>query len=141
MDIYDIFIYICTNFNYFIIVMNKNKFEEAIDQCDYSSDWYEYRCNLAFIVERFIQTKECEWYHIYEKDMDDTKFRAIAFYIYDSLYVWVDTIVNGKLESSQLDKPYNDWEATVLYCNVENAPQFSSLLFQWIDKGEIKQLC
>lgn len=121
--------------------MNKNKFEEAIDQCDYSSDWYEYRCNLAFIVERFIQTKECEWYHIYEKDMDDTKFRAIAFYIYDSLYVWVDTIVNGKLESSQLDKPYNDWEATVLYCNVENAPQFSSLLFQWIDKGEIKQLC
>lgn len=118
-----------------------NKFEDAIDNCPYSTDWYEYRCNLAMVVEEYIQKPDCNWYHIYEKDSGDTKFRSIAFYIYESLYVWTDTVVDGKIESSQLDKPYNDHVAHVMYCNVHGAPPFAPLLFKLIDNNEITQIC
>lgn len=118
-----------------------NDFEKAIENCPYSTDWFEMRNYMAHICESFIQKPECEWYHIYEKELGQTKFRSIVFYIYNFLYVWTDAVVDGEIESSQLDKPYNDVEATVLYCNVENGPQFASILFQWIDKGEITQIC
>lgn len=116
-----------------------NPFEEAINNCPYSTDFYEMRCDLARICESFIQ--KSEWHHIYEKEIKDTKFRSVVFFIYDSLYVWTDTIVDGKLESSQLDKPYNDIQAEVLYCNVENACPFTPLLFKLIDQGEVTQIC
>ena len=116
-----------------------NKFEEAIDNCPYSTDWYEYRCNLAQIVETYIQ--KSDWYHIYEKDTRTTKYRCVAFFIYEFLYVWTDTVVDGLIESSQLDKPINDYMAHVMYCNVHGAPPFAPLLFKLIDNKEITQIC
>ena len=118
-----------------------NKFEDDIDNCLYSTDWYEYRCNLARIVETYIQDSDCSWYHIYEKDAGDTKIRSIVFYIYESLYVWTDIVIDGKIESSQLDKPYSDNVADVMYCNVHGTSPFAPLLFKLIDNNEITQIC
>lgn len=118
-----------------------NDFENAIDNCPYSTNWFEMRNNMLNIVGSFIEKKECEWYHVYEKQLGGTKFHCIVFYIYDFLYVWTDTVVNGLIESSQLDKPYNDYMADVLYCNIENAPPFAPILFKWIDEKDIIQIC
>lgn len=117
-----------------------NDFENAIDNCPYSTDWFEMRNTMLSIVGSFIEKQECEWYHVYEKDLGDLKFHCIAFYIYNALYVWTDTIENGLIESSQLDKPYNDHMAQVLYCNVENSYPFAPMLFKWIDEKDIIQL-
>lgn len=118
-----------------------NDFENAIDNCPYSTNWFEMRNNMLSIVGSFIEKKECEWHHVYEKELGSLKFHCIAFYIYDSLYVWTDTIENGLIESSQLDKPYNDYMAKVLYCNVENSYPFAPMLFKWIDEKDIVQIC
>lgn len=119
-----------------------NKFEQAIDNCPYSTYWYEMRNYMCHIVESYLQDSDCEWYHIYEKELDNgTLFRFTVFYIYNSLYVWTDTVIDGKIESSQLDKPVNDYIATVLYCNVENAHAAAPLLFKMIDNKKVKQIC
>lgn len=120
-----------------------NKFEQDINNCPYSTDWYEMRNNMAHIVERYLSHSDCEWYHKYEYEKVDNGMllHFIAFYIYNSLYVWSDAVINGNLESSQLDKPINDYTATVLYSNVENAYPAAPILFKMIDNKEIKQIC
>ena len=98
---------------------------------------------MAHIVESYIQDIGCEWYHIYEKELDNGNIilRSVVFYIYGSLYVWSDVMIDGKIESSQLDKPVNDYTASVLYCNVQNGPAVAPFLFMLIDNKEIKQIC
>lgn len=117
-----------------------NKLDEAVANAPYSTDWFKMRNNMLNLVSHFIESNDCEWVHVYEKEIGDTKFHFIAFYIYDSLYIWADTIVNGLIESSQLDKPLNDFAATVLYCNVDNAMPIAPLLFRMIDNKEVTQL-
>lgn len=117
-----------------------NKFEEALKDVSYSTDWWEYRCNHAKVVELFTQSNDCEWVQVWERETEHIKFRCVVFYIYKLLYVWTDTVEDGRVESSQLDRPVNDYSATVLYCNVENAPPFAPFLMKGIDNGEFKQV-
>lgn len=118
-----------------------NKFEEALQNVEYSTDWYEYRCNHLAVVGHFLESQDCQWYQVWETDnFQDVKFHCIIFSIYDSRYVWTDIVENGLIEGSQLDRPLNDYSATVLYSNVENAMPFAPVLFKMIGNGEIKRI-
>lgn len=117
-----------------------NEFEQELNNCPYSTNWYTMRCSVAGICEKYMQKSECKWTHIYEKVIGNNTTRFVVFYIYGALYVWADMVVDGKIECSQLDKPYNDFEASVLYSTVVNASQISSFLFQLIDRKEITQI-
>lgn len=117
-----------------------NKFEEALENVEYSTEWYEYRCNNLEVVHQFIESTDCEWVQVWETTRNNIKFHCIVFFIYGLLYVWTDTVVDGIIESSQLDRPVNDYMAAVLYCNVENAPPFAPILFKMIDNNEIKRI-
>lgn len=121
--------------------MNMNKFEQALQNVPYSTDWYEYRNNHLNVVGQFLQSEDCKWYQVWETDnFKDIKFHCIVFFIYDLLYVWTDTVENGLIEASQLDRPVNDYTATVLYSNVENSAPFAPVLFKMIDNEEIKRI-
>lgn len=118
-----------------------NKFEQALQNVPYSTDWYELRCNYLKVVRDFIGSDDCEWVQVWGTDnLNNVKMHSIVFFIYGLLYVWTDVVENGHIESSQLDRPMNDFIATVLYCNVENAPPFAPVLFKMIDNGEIKRI-
>lgn len=117
-----------------------NKFEEALQHVPYSTDCYEYRCNNLEVVAHFIESEDCEWSQVWERESPNLKVHSIVFFIYGQLYVWTDFIENGLIESSQLDRPVNDYISAVLYCNVENAHAFAPLLFTMIDEGKIKRI-
>lgn len=117
-----------------------NKFEEALQNVPYSTDWYEYRCNNLKVVGHFIDSNDCEWSQVWEKEKPDFKIHSIVFFIYGQLYVWSDLIEKGLIECSQLDRPVNDYSAAVLYSNVENAHAMAPIIFKMIDNGEIKRI-
>lgn len=117
-----------------------NEFEKAIANVPYSTDWYEFRCNNLAVVGNFIGSADCKWVQVWETTETNIKFYCIVFFIYGMLYVWTDTVEDGKIESSQLERSVNDYMAKVLYCNVENAPPFSPILFKMIDNKEITRI-
>lgn len=107
-----------------------NKFEEAIDNCRYSTDWFKYRTRmLSIILEDFYD--ECTFFRTCQtKDNDEEdRIRIIFFELYGTLYVWNECIENGLIESGQLDKVYQYDEdiAFVMYSNVANVPPFAPI--------------
>lgn len=107
-----------------------NKFEEAIDNCPYSTDWFEYRSNmLSIILDDFYD--ECTFLQTCQTKNSETedRIRIIFFELYGTLYVWHECIEDGKIESGQLDKvyQYNEDIAFVMYSNIANVPPFAPI--------------
>ena len=109
-----------------------NKFEERLNNLPYSTDWWERR-NL---VLGLISDMQCEFdnIEIYWTSLDENeghRSRFIFFSFDNNLYIWVDGIINGKIENAQLDKiDLRNRRGGVLYSNVYNAPPIYELALQ-----------
>lgn len=117
-----------------------NKFDEAIDNCPYSTDWFEHRTNiLSIIMEDFYD--ECTFFRTCQtKDNDqEDRIRIIFFELYGTLYVWSECIKDGLIESGQLDKvyEYNEDIAFVMYSNIANVPPFAPIAMKLLKMKEL----
>lgn len=112
-----------------------NRFDEAIDNCPYDTDWFQYRCNmLSIIMNDFYD--ECTFFCTCQTADSETedRIRIIFFELYGNLYVWSECVVNGLIESGQLDKvyQYNEDVAFVMYCNLANVPPFAPIAMRML---------
>ena len=73
--------------------------------------------------------------------MGDATIRSVVAHLYDNLYVWSDVVINGLLESSQLDSVYDEYTAHVIYCNISTADPFAPILIKMIKNNEVTQIC
>lgn len=117
-----------------------NKLEETLQNVEYSTDWYELRNNLLAAIGSFIDSTDCEWVQVWEKELEKTKLHSIVFLIYGSLYIWTDFVENGLIEGYIFERPINDNVSTVLYANTENSTPIAPIIFKLIDDGEMKRI-
>lgn len=116
-----------------------NKFEERLNNLPYSTDWWKRR-NL---VLGLISDMQCEFdnIEIYWTSLDeneDHRSRFIFFSFDNNLYIWVDGIINGKIENAQLDKiDLRNRRGGVLYSNVYNAPPIYELALQALNGNKL----
>lgn len=118
-----------------------NKFEEAIDNCLYSTNWAKYRERMLSIIMGFYD--ECSFFRTCQtKPNEEDRIRIIFFELYGTLYVWNESIIDGLIESAQLDKVYQYSEdiAFVMYSNVANVPPFAPIAMKWLKEKSLYQI-
>lgn len=116
-----------------------NKFEEAIANCPYSTDWFKYRNNiLSIIMKEFYH--ECTFFRVCQTKNSNEKDRIliIFFELYGILYVWNECVKNGCIESGQLDKVYQYSDiAFVMYSSIANISPFAPVAMRLLKEKKL----
>ena len=112
-----------------------NQFEESVANRPYSSDWFKERCYVVKLIMD-VYYDECTYFQAFQTSIDESqiKFRILFFELFSQLYMYIEHIENGLIESGGLEKIYDlDNEiAFVLYSNVENARPAAPLVMQML---------
>lgn len=106
-----------------------NEFEEAIANVPYSTDWFEMRNNILYLIMDVYYDK-MDFFRMFQSTPNDDpdRKRSLVFEVFGQMYMYNEHFENGLIESGQLDKiihlsdDWNDCTAIVLYSNVVNAP-------------------
>lgn len=121
--------------------MNKyaNKFEEAIDNCPYDNDFYQYGQNILSIINQFY-SETTIFRALITESISSVYFQVIIFELYDTMYLWAVGYEDNKVEHMQLDKfyDYNKDVAFVLYSHIANAEPIAPHFMKMIEAGLLK---
>lgn len=110
-----------------------NPFEEAVANRPYFSDWFKER---NYVVELILGEyyERCTYFTALQTEIEQKKFRVFFFELFGQLYMYIEHLENGLIESGGLEKIY-DWDngiAFILYSNVENAKPATPLIIYMI---------
>lgn len=112
-----------------------NQFEESVANRPYSSDWFKERCYVVELIMDVYYDK-CTYFKAFQTSIDESriKCRILFFKLFSQLYMYIEHIENGLIESGGLEKIYDlDNEiAFVLYSNVENTRPAVPLVMQML---------
>lgn len=112
-----------------------NQFEESVANRPYSSDWFKERCYVVKLIMDVYYDK-CSYFQAFQTSLDESriKYRILFFELFGQLYMYIEHIKDGLIESGGLEKIYDiDNEiAFVLYSNVENARPAAPLVMQML---------
>ena len=120
-----------------------NEFDKAVAERRYYSDWFKERC---FIVALFMDVfyDKMTYFIGLQDTFSSSEFisRIFVFELFGNLYVYVEHIEDGKIESGQLEKVYdidNDI-SFVLYSNIENAEPATPFVMKLIKSNLLKPI-
>lgn len=115
-----------------------NKFEEAIADVPYSTDFFEMRNNVIHIIMD-VYYEKMDFFRMFQSTRTDepNRRRSLVFEVYGTMYMYNEHFENGLIESGQLDRIVHlsdDWSncvAVVLYSNVVNAPPSAPMALKY----------
>ncbi len=109
-----------------------NQFEEAVVNRPYSSEWFKERCYVVNLIDEYYD--KCTYFQAFQTITDDAniKYRVLVFELFGQLYMYVEHISDGLIESGGLERIYDidNNIAFVIYSNVENAEPAAPLVMQ-----------
>lgn len=119
-----------------------NQFEESVANRPYSTDWFKERCYVVKLIDDYYD--ECTYFQALQADTDNSQitFRILFFELFNQLYMYVEHIQDGLIESGGLEKIYdldNDI-SFVLYSNVENPSPAAPLIMKMLRQKMLRPI-
>ena len=111
-----------------------NQFEESVANRPYSSDWFKERCYVVKLINEYYD--RFTYFQAFQTNVNESKikFRVLFSELFGQLYLYVEHLEDGLIESGALEKIYDiDHDiAFVLYSNVENVKPAAPLVMQML---------
>lgn len=119
-----------------------NKFENEIFAIVPSSDWNDYRQNVKQVVRKYLECASASAVFRDNPDISKTTVQVLIFE-YDGIrYLWVDTLVDGKLNGAQLEKAISEYSSEILYSSSPKNESVAmyALVINLIKQGKLKKM-